>query len=231
MPEWKTESVCCEPSTLLLGLSHFNLIKSSDWEGRDEVEREVFIHKSEASHADLPQQGVWRGKAVSPTVREKPSLASQELSRVFAVRTKLIIRTGWLWLWLQGKNQIVMNGFLLILCCLDWSSRTVTAASWVLLDWPLLIHQSLTGAPSPLSTPSPIGHSSTQSLSSLQQLTFYSFSLSLYLYTSGFLVTEGSVEICYLGNYKINSSCEIFENPISAASIDWDHLNSWPVLS
>ena len=80
---------------------------------------EVFIHKSEASHADLPQQGVWRGKAVSPTVREKPSLASQELSRVFAVRTKLIIRTGWLWLWLQGKNQIVMNGFLLILCCLD----------------------------------------------------------------------------------------------------------------
>ena len=165
-----------------------------------------------------------------------PDLAWQELSQVFAVRTKLIIRrlAGWLAGTVAAGKKSNSDEWLSTRIILSWlrpwncDSSVLTSigllACWSIRVWhepPHLSHRLtllLDRARPSLSSPG-------------WQLTFYSFSLSLYLHTSGFLVSEGSVEICYLGNYKINSSCEIFENPISAASIDWDHLNSWPVLS
>ena len=168
-----------------------------------------FIYKSEASHHGLPYSKMWGG-AFNPTVETwrtwrsmawlvgaRPGLARTESSFCCDVRTKLIIRTGWLWLWLQGKKSNSdewVSADIYYFVCLDWGSRTLWLQRpefyWIGPCWSIRVWQEPPHLPLHLlsywTPPVP-------SLSPGRQLTFYSFSLSFYLYTSGFLASEGSV--------------------------------------
>ena len=132
-------------------------------------------------------------QAISPTVQEKhslalqdPDLASQELSQVFAVRTKLIITTGWLWLavagWKKSNSDECVSSLIIIL-----SRVKLKSSLWLQRPefyWIVAPTDPSEFDRNPLSSPSPqspIGHSNTQAPG--WQLTFYSFSLYLSICT------------------------------------------------
>ena len=153
-----------------------------------------------------------------------PDLAWQELSQVFAEENKI---DHWNWLAVAVAARKKSNSDEWVSALIILSGVLSEAPELSLLQRPEFYWIVAPADPSefdrnPLNSASPhspIGQSTTQAPG--WQLTFYSFPLiSFYLHTSRVLVSGGSVEICYLENYKINSSCEIFENPISAASID-----------
>ena len=111
----------------------------SDWERRVGVERKIYFKKWGLAF--------WPPVAISPAVQEKHSLACMAQTWPGKNWVKFLLweqnwsldgwLAGWLGLWLPGKNQIVMNGFPLVLYCLGWGPGTVTGASWLLLDcWP-----------------------------------------------------------------------------------------------